>query len=58
MIASSWFDGNLGIATASVSAVGLIAVIGLAFARETRGEPMPVDQPTTQTSRLSEKSAS
>lgn len=58
VIASSWFDGNLGIATASVSAVGLIAVIGLAFARETRGEPLPVDQSTTQTSRLSEKSAS
>ncbi len=39
VIAASWFDGNLGFATASVSAVGLIAVIGLAFARETRGQP-------------------
>ncbi len=45
VIAASWFDGNLGIATASVSAIGLIAVIGLAFARETRGTPMPVDGP-------------
>lgn len=58
VIASSWFDGNLGIATASVSAVGLIAVIGLAFARETRGAPMPVDHPAGLTLPLSEKSAS
>lgn len=42
-IATSWFDGNLGLATASVTALGLIAVIGLAFARETRGEPLPSD---------------
>ena len=42
-IATSWFDGNLGLATASVTALGLIAVVGLAFARETRGEPMPAD---------------
>jgi MFS family permease len=42
-IATSWFDGNLGLATASVTALGLIAVVGLAFARETRGEPMPSD---------------
>ncbi|WP_135455247.1 MFS transporter [Mycobacterium sp. DL99] len=58
VIASSWFDGNLGIATASVSAIGLIAVIGLAFARETRGEPMPVDHASDRTVPLSEKSAS
>lgn len=58
VIASSWFDGNLGIATASVSAVGLIAVIGLAFARETRGAPMPVDHPAGLILPLSEKSAS
>lgn len=42
-IATSWFDGNLGLATASVTALGLIAVVGLAYARETRGEPMPSD---------------
>ena len=42
-IAVSWFDGNLGMATASVTALGLIAVVGLAFARETRGEPLPTD---------------
>jgi MFS family permease len=42
-IATSWFDGNLGLATASVTALGLIAVVGLAFAHETRGEPMPSD---------------
>jgi MFS family permease len=42
-IATSWVDGNLGLATASVTALGLIAVVGLAFARETRGEPMPSD---------------
>jgi MFS family permease len=62
VIASSWFDGDLGIATASVSAVGLIAVIGLAFARETRGEPMPLDKTPDHTSDrtvpLSEKSPS
>ena len=53
-IATSWFDGNLGLATASVTALGLIAVVGLAFARETRGEPMPSD-PTIH---LTEKSES
>lgn len=53
-IATSWFDGNLGLATASVTALGLIAVVGLAFARETRGEPMPSD-PSIQ---LTEKSES
>jgi MFS family permease len=42
-IATSWFGGNLGLATASVAAFGLIAIIGLAFARETRGEPLPSD---------------
>jgi MFS family permease len=44
-IATSWFDGNLGLATASVTALGLIAAVGLAFAHETRGEPMPSDPP-------------
>ena len=42
-IATSWFDGNLGLATASVAALGLVAVVGLAFARETLGAPMPSD---------------
>ncbi|MEX3646473.1 MFS transporter [Mycolicibacterium porcinum] len=58
VIAASWFGGNLGIATASVSAIGLVAVIGLAFAHETRGEPMPVDHNVVQDIPLSEKSAS
>ena len=43
VIATSWFGGDLGIATASVAALGLIAVCGLVFAPETRGEAMPVD---------------
>jgi MFS family permease len=42
-IATSWFDGNLGQATASVAALGLVAVVGLAFARETRGDALPTD---------------
>lgn len=58
VIAASWFGGNLGIATASVSAIGLVAVIGLTFAHETRGEPMPVDHNVVQDIPLSEKSAS
>ncbi|MFN6545054.1 MFS transporter [Mycolicibacterium nivoides] len=58
VIAASWFDGNLGFATASVSAVGLIAVIGLAFARETRGQPLPVDHPIVDNVPLSEGSTS
>lgn len=58
VIAASWFGGNLGIATASVSAIGLVAIIGLAFARETRGEPMPVDHNAVQDIPLSEKSTS
>ncbi|MEW5808595.1 MAG: MFS transporter [Actinomycetota bacterium] len=43
VIAVSWFDGNLGLATASVAALGIVAVIGLAFAPETRGLPLPVE---------------
>lgn len=43
VISTSWFGGDLGIATAAVSAVGLVALVGLVFARETRGEPMPTD---------------
>lgn len=45
VIAASWFGGNLGVATAAVAALGLIAMVGLAFAAETRGEPLPVDHP-------------
>ncbi|MGB3481840.1 MAG: MFS transporter [Mycobacterium sp.] len=48
-IATSWFGGNLGLATASVAALGLVAVIGLAFARETRGQPLPADPITEST---------
>jgi MFS family permease len=48
VIASSWFGGNLGTATAMVAAVGLVALLGLAFAPETRGEPLPSD-PITPT---------
>jgi hypothetical protein len=43
VIATSWFGGNLGLATASVAALGLIALIGLAYAPETRGKPLPSD---------------
>ncbi|BDY27461.1 MULTISPECIES: MFS transporter [Mycolicibacterium] len=53
VIATSWFGGNLGLATASVAALGLIAVAGLAFAPETRGAPLPTD-PTTHTDLESE----
>jgi MFS family permease len=48
-IATSWFDGNLGLATAAIAALGLIAVVGLSFAKETRGEPLPTD-PTIEKS--------
>ncbi|MBI3212342.1 MAG: MFS transporter [Mycobacterium sp.] len=57
-IATSWFGGNLGVATACVAALGLVAVVGLAFARETRGEPMPADPTHDLTTHHSEKSAS
>ncbi|MET0451783.1 MAG: MFS transporter [Mycobacterium sp.] len=59
-IATSWFGGDLGLATASVAAFGLIAVVGLAFARETRDEPMPTDPAPTspQSVHDTEKSAS
>ncbi|KGI67315.1 MFS transporter [Mycolicibacterium rufum] len=46
VIAASWFDGNLGLATASVAALGAVAVIGLAFAPETRGLPLPAEPDT------------
>lgn len=47
VIATSWFSGNLGLATATIAAVGLIAVIGLLFAPETRGKAMPTDTSAT-----------
>jgi MFS family permease len=57
-IATSWFDGNLGLATASVAALGLVAVVGLALATETRGEPMPSDSAPSHPVPHTEKSAS
>jgi MFS family permease len=56
-IATSWFGGDLGIATAVVAAFGLIAVVGLAFCRETRGDALPVDPIASQHLQPSEKSA-
>lgn len=44
---------DLGLATACVAALGLIAILGLAFARETRGQPLPTDStyvPSTEKS--------
>ncbi len=46
VIAASWFGGDLGVATTWVAAVGLIALVGLAFARETRGADLPTDPAT------------
>lgn len=43
VIASSWFDGNLGVATAVLAATGIIALIGLYFAPETRDAELPTD---------------
>jgi len=43
VIAVSWFGGDLGMATTCVAAFGLIALVGLAFAPETRGAPLPTD---------------
>ncbi|MGH7290020.1 MAG: MFS transporter, partial [Myxococcota bacterium] len=57
-IAASWFDGNLGLATAAVAAFGLIALIGLAFARETRGHPLPTEPISPQLVHHVEESAS
>ena len=57
VIATSWFGGNLGLATASVAALGLIALAGLAFAPETRGLPLPVD-PIEHPAHHTEKSES
>ncbi|WP_066039636.1 MFS transporter [Herbiconiux solani] len=44
VIAVSWFDGNLGIATAVIAAIGLVGLIGVAFARETNGQPLPTEE--------------
>ncbi|MGW0997233.1 MFS transporter [Streptomyces sp. NPDC002523] len=43
VIAASWFGGNLALATTCVVGVGMLGAIGLAFAHETRGEPLPTD---------------
>lgn len=43
VIATSWFGGNLGLATASVAALGSIAMVGLIFAPETRGKSLPTE---------------
>lgn len=57
-IATSWFGGNLGIATAVVAAFGLIAVVGLAFCKETRGDALPADPIPSEHLQPIEKSAS
>ena len=57
VIAASWFGGDLGMATTSVAAFGLIALVGLAFAPETRGDPCPPTRPSHR-STLTEKSES
>jgi len=47
VIAASWFGGDLGIATTCIVGVGMLGAIGLLFAPETRGLPLPTDaQPT------------
>ena len=43
VIAVSWFGGDLGMATTCVAAFGVIALVGLAFAPETRGAALPTD---------------
>ncbi len=43
VIAASWFSGDLGMATTCVAAFGLVALIGLAFAPETKGAALPID---------------
>ncbi|MFC5751473.1 MFS transporter [Actinomadura rugatobispora] len=43
VIAASWFGGDLGLATTCVVAVGMLGAIGLFFAPETRGAPLPTD---------------
>ncbi|ARJ05257.1 MFS transporter [Cnuibacter physcomitrellae] len=48
VIAASWFAGDLGIATTVISALGIIGLVGVAFARETKGSPLPTDEPSAQ----------
>ena len=45
VIATSWFGGNLGIATAVLASTGVIALVGLAFAPETKDAALPTDAP-------------
>ncbi|HOZ57747.1 MAG TPA: MFS transporter [Nakamurella multipartita] len=47
VIAASWFGGDLGLATTCVAAFGLIALVGLAFAPETKGAALPTDPGVT-----------
>lgn len=43
VIAASWFGGDLGIATTAIAALGLVGLVGVAFAKETRGHELPTD---------------
>lgn len=43
VIATTWFAGNLGMATTVIAGVGVIGLIGVAFAKETRGQALPTD---------------
>lgn len=43
VIATTWFAGNLGIATTVIAGVGVIGLVGVAFAKETRGQALPTD---------------
>jgi MFS family permease len=43
VIAGSWFGGDLGIATAVIASIGIIGLVGVLFARETRGKALPTD---------------
>ncbi|WP_432542192.1 MFS transporter [Kineococcus sp. SYSU DK002] len=45
VMATSWFAGDLGLATTVIAALGLIGLVGVAFARETRGRALPTDDP-------------
>ncbi|MFB2581672.1 MFS transporter [Herbiconiux sp. P15] len=43
VIAASWFGGDLGIATAVIASIGVIGLVGVLFARETRGHALPTE---------------
>lgn len=45
VIAASWFGGDLGLATTCVVAVGMLGLLGLIWAPETKGRPLPTDEP-------------